>query len=70
MWRRRFHWYFFIFFFIGVAGNTLVFCAEVEDDSQWELSIAVLESDGLRSIRLSPFEHFHVVLENRSKKNK
>jgi hypothetical protein len=68
MWQRKFYWYFFIFFIISIAENTIVFSAEIEDDSQWKLSIAVLESNGLRSIRLSPSEHFNVVLENRSKK--
>ena len=67
MWRQKFYWYFFIFFIIGVLENTIVFSAEIEDEHQWKLSIAVLESDGLHTIRLSPTEHFHVVLENRSK---
>jgi hypothetical protein len=67
MWRQKLNWYFFIFLFIGVINTTVVFSAEIEGDPKWKLSIAVLESDGLRSIRLSSTEHFHVVVENRSK---
>ncbi len=68
MLRRRYYRYFFIFFIFGIAEISMVFGAETARDPQWKLSIALLESDGLRIIRLRPTEHFHVVLENRSKK--
>lgn len=41
--------------------------AETKVDSVWNLSIAANESDGVLAIQLNPTEHFHVVLENRSK---
>lgn len=40
--------------------------ARAVQDRQWELSIAIPESDGERSISLDDAAHFHVVLTNRS----
>lgn len=40
--------------------------ARAGQDRQWELSIAVPQSDGERSIPLDEAAHFHVVLTNKS----
>lgn len=40
--------------------------ARADQHRQWELSIAVPESDGERSISLDATAHFHIVLTNRS----
>lgn len=40
--------------------------ARADTDQQWELSLAIPESDGERSILLDEAAHFHVVLTNRS----
>ena len=40
--------------------------ARAGEDRQWELSIAIPESDGERSIPLDEAAHFHVILTNKS----
>jgi hypothetical protein len=40
--------------------------ARAGEDRQWELLIAIPESDGERSISLDEAAHFHVILTNRS----
>lgn len=40
--------------------------ARAGQDRQWEVSIAIPESDGERSIPLDAAAHFHVILTNRS----
>ncbi len=67
MCRRKLCWYFFVLFILAYFESTTVFCAETKDDTPWKLSIAVPESNGLRSIHLRPTEHFHVVLQNKFK---
>lgn len=65
---RKLFWSLIIFIVLGIFENTMTLGAEIEGGPAWKLSIAVPESNEVREIQLNPTEHFHVVLENRSKK--
>ncbi len=57
----------FVLWGLGSFIIPAVVSAEIGADSVWRLSIVAPENDGVLAIQLSPIEHFHVVLENRSR---
>lgn len=67
MWKRKLFWYSLIVSFCSVFFSSSVLGSETDPESMLKLSICVPESNGIRAIHLSPNNHFHVVLENKSK---